>query len=56
MLTGELPLGKFQPPSQKVQVDVRLDEVVLRSLAKEPELPLSTRQRSQNAGGNHCQH
>jgi serine/threonine protein kinase len=37
MLTGELPLGKFQPPSQKVQVDVRLDEVVLRSLAKEPE-------------------
>ncbi|MGO9479802.1 MAG: protein kinase domain-containing protein [Limisphaerales bacterium] len=38
MLTGELPLGKFQPPSQKVQVDVRLDEVVLRSLAKEPEL------------------
>src|ERR1022692_2902574 len=38
MLTGELPLGKFQPPSQKVQMDVRLDEVVLRSLAKEPEL------------------
>ena len=37
MLTGELPLGKFQPPSAKVQVDVRLDEVVLRSLAKEPE-------------------
>jgi len=36
MLTGELPLGKFQPPSQKVQVDVRLDEVVLRSLEKEP--------------------
>jgi len=37
MLTGELPLGKFQPPSNKVQVDVRLDEVVLRALAKEPE-------------------
>ncbi len=37
MLTGELPLGKFQPPSQKVQVDVRLDEVVLRTLEKEPE-------------------
>jgi hypothetical protein len=37
MLTGELPLGKFDPPSQKVQVDVRLDEVVLRSLAKSPE-------------------
>ncbi len=37
MLTGELPMGIFDPPSRKVQVDVRLDEVVLRSLAKEPE-------------------
>lgn len=36
MLTGELPLGRFAPPSQKVQMDVRLDEVVLRSLEKEP--------------------
>jgi predicted Ser/Thr protein kinase len=37
MLTGELPLGKFAPPSRKVQVDVRLDEVVLHALEKEPE-------------------
>jgi tRNA A-37 threonylcarbamoyl transferase component Bud32 len=37
MLTGELPLGRFAPPSQKVEVDVRLDEVILRSLEKEPE-------------------
>lgn len=37
MLTGELPLGKFQSPSKKVQVDVRLDEVVLHALEKEPE-------------------
>ena len=37
MLTGELPLGKFAPPSKKVQVDVRLDEVVLHALEKEPE-------------------
>ena len=36
MLTGELPLGRFAPPSQKVQMDVRLDEVVLRALEKEP--------------------
>jgi tRNA A-37 threonylcarbamoyl transferase component Bud32 len=36
MLTGELPLGKFAAPSQKVHVDVRLDEVVLRTLEKEP--------------------
>lgn len=37
MLTGELPLGRFAPPSQKVQVDIRLDNVVLRTLEKEPE-------------------
>ncbi len=37
MLTGELPLGKFAPPSRKVHVDVRLDEVVLHALEKEPE-------------------
>jgi tRNA A-37 threonylcarbamoyl transferase component Bud32 len=37
MLTGELPIGRFAPPSQKVQVDVRLDKVVLRTLEKEPE-------------------
>lgn len=37
MLTGELPLGRFPPPSRKVQLDVRLDEVVLRTLEKEPE-------------------
>ena len=37
MLTGELPLGKFAPPSKKVHVDVRLDEVVLHALEKEPE-------------------
>jgi serine/threonine protein kinase len=37
LLTGELPLGRFAPPSHKVAIDVRLDEVVLRSLAKEPE-------------------
>ncbi len=36
MLTNELPLGRFPPPSQKVEVDVRLDEVVLRTLEKEP--------------------
>ena len=29
MLTGDLPLGKFAPPSRKVRVDVRLDEVVM---------------------------
>lgn len=37
MLTGELPLGRFSPPSKKARVDVRLDEVVLRALENEPE-------------------
>ncbi|UCG58802.1 MAG: serine/threonine protein kinase [Phycisphaerales bacterium] len=37
MLTGELPLGRFPPPSERVQVDVRLDEVVLKTLEKAPE-------------------
>ncbi|MBI2932328.1 MAG: protein kinase [Planctomycetes bacterium] len=37
MLTGELPIGKFSPPSRKVEVDVRLDEVVLKTLEKERE-------------------
>jgi len=38
MLTGQLPIGRFEPPSKKVQMDVRLDEVVLRSLESEPDL------------------
>jgi len=37
MLTGELPLGRFAPPSQRVEVDVRLDEIVLRALEHERE-------------------
>ncbi|HUG67155.1 MAG TPA: protein kinase, partial [Pirellulaceae bacterium] len=37
LLTGELPMGKFAPPSKRVQVDVRLDEIVLRALEQEPE-------------------
>lgn len=38
LLTGELPIGRFQPPSKKVEIDVRLDEIVMRALEKEPEL------------------
>jgi serine/threonine protein kinase len=37
LLTGELPLGKFDPPSHKVGVDTRLDEVVLRAIEKQPD-------------------
>jgi len=38
MLTGELPLGRFEPPSKRmVQIDLRLDEVVLKTLEKDPQ-------------------
>jgi len=37
MLTGVVPQGVVRPPSEKVQVDVRLDEVVLKSMQEEPE-------------------
>src|SRR5262249_52719105 len=37
MLTGELPLGRFAPPSQKPGVDGRLDGIVFRALEREPE-------------------
>ncbi len=38
MLTGELPGKKLEAPSNKVSIDVRLDEVVLRALEQKPEL------------------
>jgi serine/threonine protein kinase len=38
MLTGELSGKKLEPPSWKVEIDVRLDEVVLRALEKNPAL------------------
>lgn len=37
MLTGELPIGRFEPPSSKVHIDVRLDDVVLRTLEAAPD-------------------
>lgn len=37
MLTGELPLGVFQPPSRKAGSDARLDDVVQRALQERPE-------------------
>ncbi len=37
MLTGELPLGRFPAPSTKAPVDHRVDDVVMRTLEREPE-------------------
>ena len=42
MLTGELPGDKLQPPSRKVLIDVRLDEIVMRALHQTPELRFQT--------------
>jgi tRNA A-37 threonylcarbamoyl transferase component Bud32 len=36
MLTGELPVGKFEPPSHKPGVNPHLDGIVLRALEKAP--------------------
>ncbi len=37
MLTGRPPRGSWMPPSQKVQVDIRLDQVIIRALQEDPE-------------------
>jgi serine/threonine protein kinase len=42
MLTGERPQDPFEVPSKRVQVDIRIDEIVLRALEKEPELRFAT--------------
>ena len=49
MLTGELPIGRFAPPSKKVQIDVRLDEVVLRRWKRSPSGVTSRPARSRPA-------
>ncbi|MCF7787597.1 MAG: serine/threonine protein kinase [Prosthecobacter sp.] len=42
MLTGERPQQDFVPPSKRVQVDIRIDEIVLRALEVKPELRFAT--------------
>ncbi len=37
MLTGELPLGRFAPPSEKSAVDQRVDQIVMHALERERE-------------------
>jgi serine/threonine protein kinase len=37
MLTGERPHGVFDLPSQRVQIDARLDQVVAKALQQQPE-------------------
>lgn len=42
MLTGERPKEKIEAPSKRVQIDIRIDEIVLKALAQQPELRYST--------------
>ncbi len=42
MLTGERPKEIITPPSKRVQVDIRIDEIVLRALERTPELRFAT--------------
>jgi len=42
MLTGERPKDHIVPPSKRVQVDIRIDEIVMRALEKTPELRYQT--------------
>jgi len=42
MLTVELPGKRIEPPSRRVQMDVRIDEIVLLALEKTPELRYQT--------------
>ncbi len=37
MLTGEVPAGHFELPSQKAKVDSRLDSIVLKAMARDKE-------------------
>ena len=36
LLTGELPLGRFQPPSELSAVDSRIDALIMKALDKNP--------------------
>ena len=42
MLTGERPAPDIVAPSRKVQLDVRIDEIVLRAMERTPELRYQT--------------
>src|SRR5688572_20856486 len=37
MLTNALPISRFEPPSRRVDVDVRLDKIMLHALEQAPE-------------------
>ena len=36
MLTGQIPMGRFAMPSEKAGIDPRIDDVIMRTLCREP--------------------
>lgn len=42
LLTGQLPLGRFESPSTMVRVDRRFDSIVLKTLQRRPDLRYQT--------------
>jgi hypothetical protein len=51
MLTGERPKDKIEAPSKRVQVDIRIDEIVLRALEKDAGAALRHGGGVSHAGG-----
>jgi len=37
LLTGEVPMGRFPLPSEKLHTDTRLDDIVLKAMDREPD-------------------
>ena len=42
LLTGEVPVGVIEPPSQRAGTDHRLDEIVMKALAADPDKRFQT--------------
>jgi serine/threonine protein kinase len=42
MLTGDRPGKSWEPPSRRVRVDIRIDQIVLRALEQSPERRFAT--------------
>lgn len=42
MLTGERPKNRIEAPSRRVRIDIRIDEIVLRALERQPGLRFAT--------------
>jgi predicted Ser/Thr protein kinase len=37
ILTGELPVGRFDPPSRRARMDSRVDDIILKAIERDPE-------------------